>query len=105
MLRERGHAAAHRIRPEVARYFGWPAQAISYKLGERAWLMARQAASRRTGFDLRTWHTTAVGLGPVGLDDLVDALKDVGRGAAGQCRTWVRQPSVATGTCCSVSPS
>ncbi|MEV4567775.1 DUF885 domain-containing protein [Nonomuraea sp. NPDC049419] len=78
VLRERGHAAAHRIRPEVARYFGWPAQAISYKLGERAWLTARQVASRRPGFDLRRWHTTAVGLGPVGLDGLVEALKEAG---------------------------
>ena len=28
--------------PEVVRYFGWPGQAISYKLGERGWLAARE---------------------------------------------------------------
>ncbi|MEO3872221.1 DUF885 domain-containing protein [Nonomuraea sp. B12E4] len=78
VLRERGHANSHRIHPEVVRYFGWPAQAISYKLGERAWLAARQAAGRQPGFDLKRWHTTAVGLGPIGLDGLAEALRQAG---------------------------
>jgi hypothetical protein len=30
-------AEPHRVRAEVVRYFGWPGQAISYKLGERGW--------------------------------------------------------------------
>jgi uncharacterized protein (DUF885 family) len=63
-----------RVRAEVIRYFGWPGQAISYKLGERGWLAARQQAMRRPGFDLKRWHTAALGLGPIGLAGLADAL-------------------------------
>jgi uncharacterized protein (DUF885 family) len=63
------------VHSEVERYLGWPGQAISYKLGERAWLAGRAAArARREGagetFDLRAWHTAALGLGSLGLDDL-----------------------------------
>lgn len=76
-LRNRGRAEPHRVHPEVVRYFGWPAQAISYKLGERAWLAARAEAQQRPGFDLKRWHTAALDLGPVGLDRLRTALHDV----------------------------
>ncbi len=63
------------VRSEVVRYLGWPGQAISYKLGERAWLAGRTAARRRReiaggSFDLRAWHTAALGLGSLGLADL-----------------------------------
>ena len=44
VLRERGRLAEHRLYPEAVRYCGWPGQAISYKLGERAWLAARDEA-------------------------------------------------------------
>src|SRR5579859_2653607 len=70
-----------RVRAEITRYFGWPAPAISYKLGERAWLAARQQATQRPGFDLKRWHTAALGLGPVGLAGLADALAGVQDGA------------------------
>ncbi|MET7338541.1 DUF885 domain-containing protein [Nonomuraea sp. NPDC005650] len=78
VLSERGRANPHRVRPEVVRYFGWPAQAISYKLGERAWLAARQTAGQQPGFDLKRWHTDAVALGPIGLNGLAQALKRIG---------------------------
>jgi uncharacterized protein (DUF885 family) len=57
-------------RSEVDRYLGWPAQAISYKLGERVWLQLRDEAKTRHGaaFDLRAWHTYALDLGNLGLD-------------------------------------
>ena len=57
-------------RSEIDRYLGWPAQAISYKLGERVWLQMRDEAKVRHGnnFDLRAWHTYALGLGNLGLD-------------------------------------
>ncbi len=57
---------------EIDRYLGWPAQAISYKVGEREWLAARAATQARLGdaFDLRRFHTFALGLGPVGLAQL-----------------------------------
>jgi uncharacterized protein (DUF885 family) len=74
VLRERGRAEEYRVVPEVTRYFGWPGQAPSYKLGERAWLAARAAASRKPGFDLKRWHTAALSLGPLGLDSLATEL-------------------------------
>jgi uncharacterized protein (DUF885 family) len=75
VLRTRGRADAHRVHAEVVRYFGWPSQAISYKLGERAWLAARAEAQQRPAFDLKRWHTAALALGPVGLDGLAAALR------------------------------
>ena len=34
---------------EVNRYLGWPAQAPSYKVGERIWLQAREEVKQRKG--------------------------------------------------------
>jgi len=61
---------------ELVRYLGIPGQAISYKLGERAWLAGRAAAERSHGadFDLKRWHMAALSLGSVGLDDLAAEL-------------------------------
>lgn len=80
VLRDRGRIAAHRLHPEVVRYCGWPGQASSYKLGERAWLAARSEAQARlgAGFDLKRWHTRALSLGPVGLDTLTESLRAAG---------------------------
>jgi uncharacterized protein (DUF885 family) len=57
---------------EVDRYLGWPAQAISYKVGERVWLQSREAAKsrRRASFDLKQFHTQALALGPMGLEQM-----------------------------------
>jgi len=57
---------------EVDRYLGWPGQAISYKVGERVWLDVREQARARAGagFDLKAFHTNALDLGPMGLDQL-----------------------------------
>ena len=57
---------------EVVRYLGWPAQAISYKVGERFWLEARESAKAKAGasFDLKTFHSEALDLGPMGLAQL-----------------------------------
>lgn len=62
---------------ELIRYLGMPGQAISYKLGERAWLAGRAAAQEAQGdaFDLKRWHMAALSLGSLGLDDLVGALR------------------------------
>jgi len=72
---ERSGSPAAFVASEVDRYLGWPGQAISYKLGERAWLDGRAAARTRVEsegrtFDLRAWHTAALSLGSLGLDDL-----------------------------------
>ncbi len=57
---------------EVDRYLGLPGQAISYKVGERVWLAAREDARAAAGesFDLKAWHMRALALGSVGLDVL-----------------------------------
>jgi uncharacterized protein (DUF885 family) len=59
-------------RSEVERYLGMPAQAISYKVGERAWLDIRAEMRRRQGadFDLKAFHTQALQLGSLGLDQM-----------------------------------
>ena len=64
---------------EVIRYLSGPGQAISYKLGERAWLAGRDAAraAHAAGgrdFDFKSWHMAALSLGSLGLDDLSDEL-------------------------------
>ncbi|MGW5680886.1 DUF885 domain-containing protein [Nonomuraea sp. NPDC003754] len=76
-LRDRGRALPHSVHAEIVRYFGWPAQAITYKLGERAWLEARAEAARKPGFDLKQWHTAALNLGPIGLGNLSAALREI----------------------------
>jgi uncharacterized protein (DUF885 family) len=74
VLSTAGRGEPHRIEAEVVRYFGWPGQAISYKLGERGWLAARAEAMQRPDFDLKRWHTAALSLGPIGLAGLADTL-------------------------------
>ncbi len=61
---------------ELLRYLGMPGQAISYKLGERAWLAGRAAAQAAHGadFDAKAWHMAALSQGSLGLDDLVAEL-------------------------------
>ena len=61
---------------EIVRYLSAPGQAISYKLGERAWLAGREAARAAHGssFDLKAWHMAALSLGSLGLDDLAEEL-------------------------------
>lgn len=61
---------------EVARYFGWPGQAPSYKVGQRVWESIRDDVAAREGaaFDLKSFHHRALALGGVGLDTLRSAL-------------------------------
>jgi uncharacterized protein (DUF885 family) len=64
------------IKFEVNRYLGWPAQAPSYKVGERIWLQARDDLQQRQGtdFDLKAFHRAALDLGALGLDPLREVL-------------------------------
>jgi len=66
------------IRFEVARYFGWPGQAPSYKVGQRVWESIRDEVAAREGaaFDLKSFHHRALALGSIGLDTLRSALLD-----------------------------
>ncbi len=67
------------VRFELNRYLGWPGQAPSYKVGQRLWEQARDAAraaaaARGEELDLRAFHERALNLGSVGLDVLREAL-------------------------------
>jgi uncharacterized protein (DUF885 family) len=59
----------HEIETEVDRYIAWPAQALSYYLGEDAILKARAKAEAALGakFNLRAFHDTVLELGSVPL--------------------------------------
>ena len=71
-IKRRSHFPEDFVASEVDRYLGMPAQAISYKVGEREWLNAREDAKRRKGadFDLKEFHTRALNLGPMGLSQM-----------------------------------
>jgi uncharacterized protein (DUF885 family) len=56
------HAAS-----EVTRYLGWPAQAISYKVGERAILSLREE-HLASGGTLKDFHARVLACGSLGLD-------------------------------------
>ncbi len=64
------------VRFEVTRYFGWPAQAPSYKVGQRIWEQIRDdyAARKGASYDIKEFHKTALNLGGLGLDTLRSAM-------------------------------
>jgi uncharacterized protein (DUF885 family) len=59
----------HEIETEVDRYIAWPGQALSYYLGEREILAARDKAEKALGrnFNIRAFHDTVLELGSVPL--------------------------------------
>jgi uncharacterized protein (DUF885 family) len=59
----------HEIATEVDRYIAWPAQALSYYLGEMAIRAAREKAEKALGpkFNIRAFHDTVLQLGSVPL--------------------------------------
>ena len=64
------------VRFEVTRYFGWPGQAPSYKIGQRIWEQIRDDYRARKGseFNMKKFHSTALNLGGLGLDALKEAM-------------------------------
>jgi uncharacterized protein (DUF885 family) len=57
----------HEIETEVDRYIAWPAQALSYYLGEDAIVKSRSKAEKALGpkFNVRAFHDTVLELGSV----------------------------------------
>ncbi len=64
----------HEVTTEIDRYISWPAQALSYKLGEYTIWQLRRGAENRLGaeFDLRDFHDFILSLGSVPLEVLKD---------------------------------
>jgi len=68
-LRQYTALPEHEIETEVDRYIAWPAQALSYYLGERTILQSRAKAEKELGdrFNIRAFHDAVLELGSVPL--------------------------------------
>jgi uncharacterized protein (DUF885 family) len=68
-LRQYTALPEHEIQTEVDRYIAWPAQALSYYLGENAIREARSKAEKALGarFNIRAFHDAVLELGSVPL--------------------------------------
>ena len=74
MLRDYGLMSPVGARSEVTRYLGWPAQAISYKVGEQFILDLRAQAEHEAWFTLKEFHRRILVSGLVGLDHLKELI-------------------------------
>ncbi|WP_256926708.1 DUF885 family protein [Sphingomonas sp. TZW2008] len=66
-MRDNTALSEHEITTEIDRYIGWPAQALSYYLGQLAIQRVRAKAEASLGakFDIRNFHDTVLSLGSV----------------------------------------
>jgi len=64
------------INTEVDRYIAWPAQALSYKMGQMKILELRARAQKELGtkFDIRAFHDAVLDQGPLPLDLLEEKI-------------------------------
>ncbi len=68
-LRDHTALSEHEVTTEVDRYISWPAQALSYKLGEITIVRLRAEAEKELGdkFDIRAFHDAVLKQGSVPL--------------------------------------
>jgi uncharacterized protein (DUF885 family) len=71
-FRESGSADEPMIQAEVDRYIAWPAQGLSYKVGQLKIIELRERAKQQLGarFDIRAFHDEVLSGGSVPLDML-----------------------------------
>jgi uncharacterized protein (DUF885 family) len=62
----------HEVNTEIDRYIGWPAQAVSYKIGEIKIRELRKKAEKELGdkFDIKSFHDLVLSKGSVKLSTL-----------------------------------
>lgn len=77
-LRDRTALSEHEVTTEVDRYISWPAQALSYKLGEIRIVELRAEAEKELGdkFDIRAFHDAVLRQGSVPLPVLDDLVRE-----------------------------
>ena len=65
-FRKSGAVDEPTIQSETDRYIAWPAQALSYKLGQLKFRELRERAQKELGpkFDIRTFHDEMLTAGP-----------------------------------------
>lgn len=76
-LRENTALSLHEVNTEIDRYIGWPAQAVSYKMGElkiRA-LRIKAEQAMKGDFDIRAFHDLVLSNGAVTLDVLEEMVE------------------------------
>ncbi len=75
-MRENTALSLHEIDTEIDRYITWPAQALSYKLGEMEIVKLRAKAEKALGpkFDIRAFHDAVLATGSVPLPVLDEAI-------------------------------
>jgi uncharacterized protein (DUF885 family) len=75
-MRKNVNMSSQFVNFEVHRYFGWPGQAPSYKIGQRIWEQIRDEYEKRQGanFNIKDFHMKALNLGSIGLDVLEKAM-------------------------------
>lgn len=77
-LAENSPQALNNIETEVERYIGMPGQALAYMIGRREIVKLRTDAKRHmgAGFDIKGFHDTLLGSGPVPLAILRELVED-----------------------------
>lgn len=77
--------ATNNIETEIERYIGMPGQALAYMMGRRAIVRLRREAEQIMGaaFDIKSFHDTVLGSGPVPLGTLEKLIRDWTTAATG----------------------